>query len=300
MQVFNVIAVRRLAGVELRPLKSYFKVTGWAVLVLIILHPSLLVLELWRDGEGLPPESYAGYVGSAMTWATTLGTFALLLFLSYEAKRWIDRKSWWPVIEYGQIVAMAAIVVHSLALGSNLQSGWFRTVWIGYAVALAISIVIIQGVDIARVKKGEQMKKVVAIVVVAVLVGLIGWFAYQKNQERNEPDTFTTGDSAAEQIDNGDVAPEPGQNNTYTFVEVAEHNTADDCWTTINGSVYDITPYISRHPGGSEIERACGEDGTSLFESRTTESGEQVGSGTPHSSSAASQLEQFKIGTLAN
>ena len=90
------------------------------------------------------------------------------------------------------------------------------------------------------------------------------------------------------------------QTATFTAEQVAEHKTEDDCWTIISGSVYDLTSYIPNHPGGNEILRACGVDGTSLFKTRTTSDGEEVGSGTAHSNSAASALEQLKVGQLAN
>lgn len=80
---------------------------------------------------------------------------------------------------------------------------------------------------------------------------------------------------------------------------VATHSTQADCWTIISGKVYDVTEYVSNHPGGSEILRACGKDATELFTTRR-DGGERVGSGTPHSSSAKSTLESFQIGTLAN
>ena len=83
----------------------------------------------------------------------------------------------------------------------------------------------------------------------------------------------------------------------FTSEQVAEHNSKTDCWTIINDNVYDITTYISRHPGGDEILRACGTDGTSLFTKRETSTGEKVGSGTSHSSTAASALENLKVGT---
>lgn len=85
---------------------------------------------------------------------------------------------------------------------------------------------------------------------------------------------------------------------TFTTAEVAKHATRSDCWTIISGQVYDVTDYVESHPGGSEILRACGTDATSLFNTRRTESGESVGSGTPHSSTARSTLGSFQIGTL--
>lgn len=63
-------------------------------------------------------------------------------------------------------------------------------------------------------------------------------------------------------------APAPTPTKTgYTLAEVAAHSTQSSCWTTINGSVYDLTSYISRHPGGEKnIMKVCGKDGAALFE----------------------------------
>jgi cytochrome b involved in lipid metabolism len=44
------------------------------------------------------------------------------------------------------------------------------------------------------------------------------------------------------------------------------HNKPDDAWSAFNGKVYNITPYISFHPGGvKELMRVAGRDGTKLF-----------------------------------
>ena len=47
------------------------------------------------------------------------------------------------------------------------------------------------------------------------------------------------------------------------------HNTRQDAWTAINGSVYNISPYLDYHPGGvPELMRIAGRDGTKLFGAR--------------------------------
>ena len=88
------------------------------------------------------------------------------------------------------------------------------------------------------------------------------------------------------------------QAKTYTLSEVARHASKDDCWAIISDDVYDLTEFINRHPGGDEILRACGTDATTLFNSRQTQDGQWVGSGTPHSQAAVEQLAKLKIGTV--
>lgn len=55
----------------------------------------------------------------------------------------------------------------------------------------------------------------------------------------------------------------------YTEAKVATHNDAESCWTIINGNVYDLTSFVSRHPGGERnILKICGTDGTEAFMSQ--------------------------------
>jgi hypothetical protein len=60
----------------------------------------------------------------------------------------------------------------------------------------------------------------------------------------------------------------------YTRAEVAAHNSTTKCWTIIGNKVYDLTQWISRHPGGSSsISSLCGIDGTSRFKNQHGSSG---------------------------
>ncbi len=63
-----------------------------------------------------------------------------------------------------------------------------------------------------------------------------------------------------------DTAPISPQVKVYTLAEVALHSSKTSCWTTIAGKVYDITSFVSRHPGGvGNITKVCGIDGSALF-----------------------------------
>ena len=52
----------------------------------------------------------------------------------------------------------------------------------------------------------------------------------------------------------------------FTMTQVRANNTARSCWPVIDGVVYDLTKWISNHPGGSgAILFLCGTDGTNAF-----------------------------------
>ena len=40
----------------------------------------------------------------------------------------------------------------------------------------------------------------------------------------------------------------------YTAEEVLQHDKEDDCWLIVDGSVYNVTKWIPRHPGKRERE----------------------------------------------
>lgn len=53
----------------------------------------------------------------------------------------------------------------------------------------------------------------------------------------------------------------------FTANDVASHNRPEDCWLIIRGKVYDVSAWVSKHPGGSLIYVRAGYDCTQLFES---------------------------------
>ncbi len=144
----------------------------------------------------------------------------------------------------------------------------------------------------------KKLGLILLAVAVIVFAGFIAWQLINSDEAAAPAGSSTTEQNTTQSAN--EAAADPGTTATYTASQVAAHNSADDCWTIIDGKVYDITSYIPRHPGGDEILRACGADGTSLFERRETATGESVGSGTPHSSSAAAQLASLQIGVLAD
>ncbi len=76
---------------------------------------------------------------------------------------------------------------------------------------------------------------------------------------------------------------------TYPVSQVKKHNQPGDCWSIVNGRVYNLTGYINRHPGGSSrILAMCGKDGSAAYDS--------FHRGSP---SASATLKPYKIGRVA-
>ena len=76
--------------------------------------------------------------------------------------------------------------------------------------------------------------------------------------------------------------------------ELAKHDNIQNCWLLIDGKVYDVTNFISTHPGGLAIVQGCGMDATELFETRP------MGSGEPHSERARMMSDDYYIGIIEN
>lgn len=134
-------ALRRKLGYDDSVIRQYFKITAWIVLVCILAHPLLFYVQLYRDGLGVPPESYLMvYTDAVSRFALILGTLSLFAFLAFELHRKFKDASWWRFVEYANVVAMFAIFYHALRLGGEVASGWFRVLWFFYAITLAIAI----------------------------------------------------------------------------------------------------------------------------------------------------------------
>ena len=111
--------------------------------------------------------------------------------------------------------------------------------------------------------------------------------------------TFVTGHSGAQAVWKGRLdKPTPASSSSKTdsksasgikITEVANHADSKSCWSAIDGSVYDLTDWIGKHPGGATVIKAiCGKDGSNAF------NGQHAGQKRP-----ADFLASYKIGELA-
>ena len=75
---------------------------------------------------------------------------------------------------------------------------------------------------------------------------------------------------APEQTQDPAPAPEPEPvESKYSMANIAKNNSTSSCWAAISGKAYDLTAWISKHPGGAgAIVSICGTDATSVFQGR--------------------------------
>lgn len=53
----------------------------------------------------------------------------------------------------------------------------------------------------------------------------------------------------------------------YAWIEITKHDRPGDCWVVIHGKVYDLTNFVSKHPGGPMIYDGAGGDCTAMWQS---------------------------------
>ena len=61
--------------------------------------------------------------------------------------------------------------------------------------------------------------------------------------------------------------PPNREHRKVSMKELAEHNTLESAWLSLNGVVYDVTVYIHYHPGGEILLTGCGKEAAPLFSS---------------------------------
>jgi len=69
------------------------------------------------------------------------------------------------------------------------------------------------------------------------------------------------------------------------------HNSENDCWIIVENHAYDVTRYLSEHPGGKRtIIPTCGSDATTAYNTKNQNQ--------PHSSRAHQLLQDYYIGDI--
>lgn len=143
----------------------------------------------------------------------------------------------------------------------------------------------------------DCMKTTIALLVLFFFILGGGYLLSNRGQVAATPTYTAPIQTSTTTIQNTVSTPTPPLSPTppkdsYTSAQVASHNTSINCWTSISGSVYDLTAWISQHPGGEAVILSiCGRDGTQAFLSQH---------GNPRDTRPEAILATFRIGVLAS
>ena len=151
-----------------------------------------------------------------------------------------------------------------------------------FALALALSIVVVPESS-AAIKVGASCKKAGLINITGGLKytcvkksGKLVWGKGVAVKASAKPTVTPTAKpvASAAPTASASAAAKPSVTPTaaatvaasYTMAQVSANKSAAKCWSVINGDVYDLTKWISAHPGGAgAILSLCGTDGTQDF-----------------------------------
>ena len=222
---------------------------------LIITGTYFLPYGTWASLRGLPLHPLI--VHSVVV---LLPLIAVVMTALIFNRRWLGR------FHYIILISLALITVGVIAAASSGQSlaaavglpeehaEWGNSlVFVAAALYGAFSIYLFFAIYRPSKRLGDLLGGVVGVVAVASLVL-----------------TFLVGHSGAESVwkatYESSKVPIALSQDVFTLEEVTRHSSADDCWTVVDGSVYDLTSFIRRHPGGAEqVLRMCGKDGSEYF-----------------------------------
>ena len=98
--------------------------------------------------------------------------------------------------------------------------------------------------------------------IILLAVGYWGYSTFNENKP-NEYVVETPNGTSTMNATTGETTPTV---KSFSAADIATHKDATSCYSSINGSVYDLTAWVNLHPGGKDkILSVCGVDGTARF-----------------------------------
>lgn len=249
--------------------------------------------------NGLPVHPLVVHAAVVFVPLTLVGTILMLV-----RRKWRKALGWWVVILAGLGMVFSWVAKESgeaLAeiVGEPETHAELGDVMPLVSGVLFLAVLIYVIVDRAMDRptgdgnKGGTPILVTIVGIVAVVVGLGATFQIYRVGDSGAKAVWAEEVSATAAGGSSDqTAPKADKavsgSTSYTLSQVAQHASTDDCWVAIDSGVYDLTRWISEHPGGpSPIESMCGTDGTTAFR-------DEHGNETEPNA----DLATFKIGTL--
>ena len=229
---------------------------------------------------------------------------AIALVLLIFVRKWRPHYAWLAVagLVVGTLGAVAAVLTGNAfaeTIGLPARHATLGTILVWTAAVLSVSAIVWWLLQ-HQERDNEQESRIVwassivtVVLVVATLIFTV--LTGHSGAEAAWGGTTSQSESTAVEDEKGTVEDEQAAESqsaspatTFTAAQVAQNSDATSCWASVDGSVYDLTAWISEHPGGSrEIEALCGTDATAAFQRQ-------------HGSNAEAQRELagFKIGEL--
>ncbi len=265
-----------IAGLPLHPL-----VVHLAVIVLPLAALSLVALVIW-------PRLARRYASLTVA-GLAVGTLAA--FVAKESGEELAQQVGEPAqhAAYGDVLPLLATVLLLLALGwyflqrrDAKTSARRSTTTLAVGILASLAAVATLGLTVLVGHSG-------AVAVWGDAVSAIS-DAAQPTETAGAVTSPTSTATASRATPSASATPKPSSAapNTFSLADVAKHASAASCWSAVNGSVYDLTSWIDRHPGGrNRILSMCGKDASSAFDAQ------HGGQRRPES-----ELKAFKIGSL--
>lgn len=236
-------------------------------------------MGLFQQIQGLPWHPLVVHAVVILVPMSALGLLAII-----AVPKW-RRPGQWFVLT-GLIVGGVGTYIAKLS-GDSLSAAVglpvFHAEWGNNMVTLVVVLVAVTGAWIFLEHLGSRrgLERLTAALAGVLCVAALGM-------------TYVVGHSGAESVWAGtyEQAKQPPTTvrlGTISMAEVAANNTPEACWTVVDGTVYDMTGFIARHPAGAgAIIDMCGKDASGSF------NGAHEGQGEPEE-----WLAVFQIGTVA-
>lgn len=271
-----------------------------------------------NDGRADDPDGVRRLSPKAFIIQAGLGIVPVAVFLLLPMGTWasISELPMHPLIVHGVVVAIPVLAIAVMVsawrpglLGRIHTVLWFLAVLTTLGVIAAASsgnsLAAAVGLPETHAQAGNRLVQL-SIGVTAATLAVI-FFTLVRPMNRIAvgvrglaalaalamlPLGYVAGHSGAEAVweEQYAIAQEPIAvgNLSLSMQEVARHASAQDCWTVVDGVVYDVTSFVARHPAGAEsIREMCGQDATEDF------MGEHAGQGEPEK-----WLATLRIGTV--
>lgn len=98
-----------------------------------------------------------------------------------------------------------------------------------------------------------KQELILGVASLAIIMILLIFYVFQYSQQASQLSNISTTNTISTDI-------------LLNQSEISKHNQSQDCWIIIENKVYDVTKFLSRHPGGSGfISPYCGQDATTPF-----------------------------------